>query len=159
MTAKPSSSVFTISGETPAVGPPMLGALLRMGLERVQRRMLEALHEHGFDDIDPAHLRVLQYPGPDNMRPSDLAASLQISKQALNYKLRELERLGYLERRDDPDDLRSRRIRLTPRGQAVVPVIRDAVRATELEWAAALGTDRVEELRAILLELALLDRS
>ena len=125
-----------------------------MALETVQRQMLESLHDHGFEDIDIAHLRVLQYPGPDNMRPSDLASRLQISKQALNYKLGELERLGYLERHPDPDDLRSRRIVLTPRGNAIVPVIREAVRQTELDWAAALGPDRVEDLRAILLDLA-----
>ena len=49
--------------------------------------MLERLHEHGFDDLDPAHLIVLQYPGPQGMRPSDLAVQLRISKQALNYLL------------------------------------------------------------------------
>ncbi|HEX4519590.1 MAG TPA: MarR family transcriptional regulator [Gaiellaceae bacterium] len=128
-----------------------------MALERVQRAMLASLHEHGFDDIDIPQLRVLQYPGPDNMRPSELAARLQISKQSLNYKLGELERLGYLERAHDPDDQRSRRILLTPRGHAIVPVIRDAVRQTELEWEAALGSDRVEELRAILIELGTLE--
>ena len=41
----------------------------------------------------PAHLVVLQYPGPQGMRPSDLAAQLGTSKQALNYLLGELERL------------------------------------------------------------------
>ncbi|HLM35669.1 MAG TPA: MarR family transcriptional regulator [Gaiellaceae bacterium] len=115
--------------------------------------MLESLHAHGFDDLDPHHLNVLQYPGPDGARPSELAAQLRISKQALNYKLGELERLGYLERRPDADDLRSRRIFLTARGSELVPVIRDAVRETEREWAAALGADRLEQLRALLLEL------
>ena len=115
--------------------------------------MLESLHAHGFDDLDPHHLNVLQYPGPDGVRPSELAAQLRISKQALNYKLGELERLGYLERRPDADDLRSRRIFLTARGNELVPVIRDAVRETEREWAAALGADRLEQLRALLLEL------
>ena len=72
----------------------------------------------GGNDLDAAHLSVFQYPGPQGTRPSDLAARLRISKQALNYLLGQLERLDYLERRPDPDDLRSKRIALTRRGLA-----------------------------------------
>src|SRR3954471_16271825 len=153
MTTQRLSSSFTVEDETPPVGPPLIGALLRMAHETVQRRMLEALDVHGFGDLEPHHLPVLQYPGPDDMRPSDLASRLRISKQALNYKLGELERLGYLERHPDPEDLRSRRILLTDRGRAIIAVIRNAVAETEREWAAAVGTDRLEQLRSILLEL------
>src|SRR3954453_12960906 len=81
-----------------AFGPPLIGALLRVPWEAVQRRMLERLHEHGFDDLDAAHLNVFQYPGPQAARPSELAARLGITKQALNYLLGELERLEYLQR-------------------------------------------------------------
>jgi DNA-binding MarR family transcriptional regulator len=76
-----------------------------------------------------------------------------MSKQALNYQLGQLERLGYLERRPDPDDARSRRIVLTERGQAVVPVIRDAVRGVEKVWARRLGPERFAQLRELLTEL------
>ncbi|HEY9456526.1 MAG TPA: helix-turn-helix domain-containing protein, partial [Gaiella sp.] len=65
----------------------------------MQQHMLDRLHENGFADFDAAYLTVFQYPGPQGRRPSDLAARLLISKQALNYLLGELERLGYLERR------------------------------------------------------------
>jgi DNA-binding MarR family transcriptional regulator len=87
------------------------------------------------------------------MRPSELAARMRITKQALNYLLGDLERLGYLERHPDPDDRRSRRIALTDRGRALVPVIRGAVAQTEREWAAALGQDRFAQLRELLGEL------
>ena len=93
-----------------------------MPWEVVQRRMLAALHERGFEDLDAAHLNVFQYPGPEGARPSELAARLRISKQALNYLLGELERLGYVERRPDPDDLRSKRVALTARGGSAVGV-------------------------------------
>ena len=97
--------------------------------------MLERLHEHGFDDLDAAHLNVFQYPGPQGARPSELATRLRMSKQALNYLLGQLERLGYLERRPDPDDLRSKRIALTPRGTSAIDVIREAVGEVEAAWA------------------------
>ena len=115
--------------------------------------MLQRLHERGFDDLVSAHLTVLQYPGPQGMRPSDLAGRLRMSKQALNYLLGELERLGYIERRPDPDDLRSRRIALTPRSEAAALVIREAVGEMEREWAEKLGQQRFAQLRALLLEL------
>ena len=143
-----SSSVFTTSP-----GPPLIGALLRIPWEAVQRRMLAALHEHGFDDLDLAHLSVFQYPGPQGARPSELAARLRVSKQALNYLLGELERLGYLERRPDPDDLRSKRVELTPRGTSAIGVIREAVGELETEWARQLGSERFAELRDLLREL------
>ena len=132
---------------------PLIGALLRMPWESVQNRMLERLHENGFEDFDAAHLRVFQYPGPQGARPSDLAAQLRVSKQALNYLLGQLEQLGYLERRPDSDDQRSKRIVLTPRGTAAIRVIRNAVREMETAWARQLGPERFAQLRELLLEL------
>jgi len=96
---------------------------------------------------------VIQYPGPQGLRPSDLAARLRMSKQALNYLLGELERLGYIERLPDPDDLRSRRISMTRRGDAVAAVIREAVAEVEAEWTEQLGAKRFNALRALLAEL------
>ncbi len=116
--------------------------------------MLERLHERGFDDLDAAHLNVFQYPGPQGARPTALAARLRISKQALNYLLRELERLGYLERRPDHDDLRSKRVTLTRRGTAAIHVIREAVAELETAWVQKLGPERFSELRNLLRDLA-----
>src|SRR5215208_7214538 len=154
MSSSSSSSAFTNAGtsEQP-FGPPLIGALLRMPWEAVQRRMLERLHERGFDDIDAAHLTVFQYPGPQGARPSELAARLGMSKQALNYLLGELERLEYLQRQPDPDDLRSKRVALTRRGASAIRVIREAVAEVETAWAQQLGPERFAQFRAVLLEL------
>jgi DNA-binding MarR family transcriptional regulator len=154
MAAPSSSSHFTKSpADGDPFGPPLIGALLRIPWEAVQRHMLVRLHERGFDDLDAAHLNVFQYPGPQGARPSELAGRLRISKQALNYLLGELERLGYLERRPDPDDQRSKRVALTPRGASAVGVIREAVGEVETAWAEQLGPKRFARLRGLLLEL------
>jgi DNA-binding MarR family transcriptional regulator len=152
--AENSSSRFT-KPDYPreAFGPPLIGALLRMPWETVQRRMLERLHEAGFDDLDAAHLNVFQYPGPQGSKPSELASRLRMSKQALNYLLGELERLGYLERRPHPDDQRAKRVTLTKRGTSVALVMREAVAELETEWARQLGRKRFDQLRALLEEL------
>jgi DNA-binding MarR family transcriptional regulator len=76
-----------------------------------------------------------------------------MSKQAANYLLGQLERLGYLERRPDAGDGRSKRIALTDRGERAAYTIRDAVRDVEREWEAQLGHDRFAQLRTLLLEL------
>jgi DNA-binding MarR family transcriptional regulator len=151
--SNPSSRFTNKRPDEQPPGPPLIGALLRLPWEAVQRRMLERLHERGFGDFDAAYLNVFQYPGPHGARPSDLAGRLRISKQALNYLLRELERLDYLERRPDPDDLRAKRITLTSRGKAAVTVIREAVAETETEWARQLGSKRFTQLRTLLDEL------
>ena len=153
MSEPSSSSVFTNSSQGAPVGPPLIGALLRRPLETVRRHMLDRLHEHGFTDLEPSHLIVVQYQGPQGMRPSDLAARLQISKQALNYLLGQLERLGYLERRPDPDDMRSKRIVLTARAESAIPVIRGAVAEVETAWGHLLGPERFAQLRELLAEL------
>jgi DNA-binding MarR family transcriptional regulator len=134
-------------------GPPLIGALLRIPWEAVQQHMLERLREGGFDDFDRAYFALFRYPGPQGARPTDLAAQVGMSKQALNYLLRELERLGYLEREPHPDDLRSKRIVLTERGVAAVGVIRDAVAEMEANWEQRLGPQRFALLRNLLLEL------
>src|SRR5690349_22074532 len=108
------------------LGPPLIGALLRMPGDLVRRRMLAALHDRGFTDIVPAHLVVMRWPGPQGRRPSEIAAETEMSKQAVNYLLGQLEALGYLERRPDSDDQRSRRVHLTARGTEVADTMRDA---------------------------------
>jgi DNA-binding MarR family transcriptional regulator len=145
------SSRFTNQEEP--FGPPLIGALLRVPWEAVQRHMLERLHDRGFDDLDAAHLNVFQYPGPQGARPTELASRLRMSKQALNYLLGQLERLGYLQRGPDPDDQRSKRVALTPRGVSAVEVIREAVGEVEADWEQQLGAKRFDQLRTLLLEL------
>jgi DNA-binding MarR family transcriptional regulator len=152
MTKTKKSSTFTKAGDEP-LGPPLIGALLRMPWEHVMRRMLERLHEHGFDDLDAPHLNLLLYPGPQGARPSELAARRGMSKQAVNYLLGQLEALSYIERRADPDDGRSKRISLTRRGELAGHTIRDAVRELEHEWEQQLGPERFAQLRALLSEL------
>ena len=142
------SSHFT----TPSDGP-LIGALLRVPWEAVRAHMLARLRENGFLDFEPAHFTVFRYPSPDGARPSELAAHLGISKQSLNYLLRDLERLGYLERRPDPDDLRAKRIVVTRRGTSAIEVIRAAVAELEREWAGQLGERRFAQLRTLLVEL------
>jgi DNA-binding MarR family transcriptional regulator len=126
---------------------------MRMPVDEIRQRMLDALHEQGFDDLIPAHLIVLRWPGPDGLRPVEVAEQTGMSKQALNYLLGQLEETGYLERVDDPDDRRSKRIRVTKRGWAAGKVMRAAVGEVEGEFVDAHGKKELSKLLELLTEL------
>src|SRR4029453_12537826 len=145
------SSHFTNSPVEPPA--PLIGALLLVPYEAVREHILDRLHAAGFDDIDQAHFNVLQYPGPQGRRPSEITAHARVSKQAMNYLLNQLEERGYFERRPDPDDARSKRIVLTRRGEAGRQASRDAVSELEAEWATLLGPRRFALLKQLLREL------
>jgi DNA-binding MarR family transcriptional regulator len=133
--------------------PPLIGALLRRPWEAVHERMLAGLHRRGYGDLIAPHLSVLQYPGPEGVRPSDLATRTRMTKQALNYLLGQMEELGYLTRAEDEEDQRVKRIRLTPRGREASAAMREIVLETEAEWTQKLGPRRFAELSELLAEL------
>jgi DNA-binding MarR family transcriptional regulator len=149
------SSHFTnqSAADTEPFGPPLIGALLRVPWEAVQEHMLARLHAEGFADFDASYLTVFRYPSPHGERPSELAARRRVSKQALNHLLGQLEQRGYLTRDADPEDGRSKRISLTPRGAKAVTIIRQAVTEVEDQWAKQLGARRFDQLRTLLQEL------
>src|SRR5436309_2925972 len=132
-----SSDCTQVGSEVPP--PPLIGALLRVLWETVRDRMLAGLHDRGFTDLVAAHVDVWRYPGPENQRPSELAAQTHMTKQALNYLLGQLEELGYLIRETDRDDERSKRVRLTPRGHAATKAIYEIVQEVEDDWEQRLG--------------------
>jgi DNA-binding MarR family transcriptional regulator len=142
-----------MSSMTDPVAPPLIGALVRRPAEAVHLRILREAAAAGFTDLVPAHLAVLRYPGPNGRRPSELAAEVGATKQAMNYLLGQLEHLGYLCRSDDPDDLRSKRVHLTARGEALRRTIRRTVTKIEGELEAELGTAAYAQLRSLLVRL------
>ncbi len=132
--------------------PPLIGALLREPWQTVRDHMLDGLHAHGFADLTSAHLNVLQHPGPDAVRPTELAARTRMTRQALNYLLGQMEQLGYIERRNDPGD-GTRRVYLTERGHRAMATIRELVEEIEDRWARDLGADEFARLRELLTDL------
>ena len=128
----------------------LIGALLRVPGQSIQRRIIKELNAAGFKELRVAHMPVLQFPGPDGVRPSVLAERAGMSKQAMNQLLRSLEGLGYIVRSDAPDEGRARIVRFTKRGRAVYAAMIDILRDIEREWSAELGTKRFAELKELL---------
>ena len=97
------------------------------------------VREAGFADISWASCLIFRFEGPEGRRPSELASSVQMSKQAVNDCLRLLEDRGYLTRTSAPEDRRARIIRLTAKGERLQEVVRAAGRQVEQEWTEAIG--------------------
>jgi DNA-binding MarR family transcriptional regulator len=128
----------------------LIGALLRVPGQAIQRRIIKELNAAGFEDLSVPHMAVLQFPGPDGVRPGVLAERAGISKQAMNQLLRSLEGLGYVVRSDAPDEGRARIIRFTKRGRAAYAKIYDILHDIEREWRAELGPKPFAQLKQLL---------
>jgi DNA-binding MarR family transcriptional regulator len=131
----------------------LIGALLRVPAQAIHRRIINELNAAGFGELRVPHMAVLQFPGPDGVRPGLLAERAGMSKQAMNQLLRSLEGLGYLARSDAPGEGRARIVRLTKRGHAAYTKIHEILRDIEREWSAALGPKHFSQLKELLLRV------
>jgi DNA-binding MarR family transcriptional regulator len=128
----------------------LIGALLRVPAQAIHRRIIKELNAAGFDKLRVPHMAVLNFPGPDGVRPGTLAERAGMSKQAINQLLRSLESLGYIVRSDAPDEGSARIIRFTKRGRAAFSKIVDILRDIEREWGAELGPKHFSQLKDLL---------
>ena len=128
----------------------LIGAMLRIPAQAIHNRIIHDLNAAGFDDLSLPHIAVLQYPGPDGVRPGKLAERAGMSKQAMNQLLKSLEGLGYLVRHDESDGSRARIVRFTPRGRAAFTGILEILRQVEREWSAELGEREFAQLKRLL---------
>jgi DNA-binding MarR family transcriptional regulator len=128
----------------------LIGALLRVPAQAIHRRIIRELNATGFDGLSMPHMAVLQFPGPDGVRPGALAERAGMSKQAMNRLLQSLEEIGYIVRSDAPDEGRARVVRFTKRGLAAYSKLLGILRDIEHEWSAELGPGDFAQLKELL---------
>lgn len=131
----------------------LIGALLRVPAQVIHRRIIADLNVAGFDELRLPHIAVLQFPGPDGVRPTELAERAGMSKQAMNQLLRSLEDLGYIARSDSPDEGRTRIVRFTKRGHAAYAKIYEILQDIEREWRDELGSTAFGQLKELLVRV------
>jgi DNA-binding MarR family transcriptional regulator len=136
---------------TRGTAPPLaVGALLRFALQDLRARIYDGVVAAGFEDVRPSHVTLFRWPGPDGMRPTELADAVGITKQAVNELLRDLETLGYLHCRSDSRDSRARLIQLTGRGRRLHEAAVAAHSRIERDWQRTLGSARFSAFRSAL---------
>jgi DNA-binding MarR family transcriptional regulator len=87
-------------------------------------------------------------------RLSTIAERANITPQAVGELVDDLERLGYVVRRPDPDDRRAKRIVLTDRGRACVAAAMDVIAALEAELEGLLGPEALADFHDALDRIA-----
>lgn len=113
----------------------------------VEPRLLVALRERGHDGLRPQYARFL-YLVWDQPRPmGEIAEALGLSPQAASQLAGRIEAAGYVERRPNPADGRSRLVFITPLGRAVDDErARDAIATCEAHYAGIVGAPAVRDL-------------
>ena len=92
--------------------------------------------------VTPQQWAVLSalHQGDGPMSLAALARLMMVSKQNMTGMMTRLEQLGFAERADDPEDLRSSRVVLTRRGRLTI----EKLRPTYEQWRDKLGGDLSE---------------
>jgi DNA-binding MarR family transcriptional regulator len=132
---------------------PLIGLLLRLLYQHYAQDIDAALREAGFGDIRPPHANVFPFVPPEGITVSGLAELARVRKQTMAQAVDQLERMGYVERRANPHDRRSRLVFLTARGASVKPVTHATAARVEEHWAQRTSPEELEALRASLLHL------
>ena len=128
----------------------LIGALLRVPAQAIQRRLIKELNAAGFDELRLPHMAVLQFPGPDQVRPGTLAERAGMSKQAMNQLLRSLEGFGYIVRSDVPGEGGARMSALPNADMPHSGRWSTYCATSSVSGAAELGPERFAQLKALL---------
>ena len=130
--------------------PALLDDLAAKGFADFQVRLREA----GHPAIRPGHGCVFRFIHQGGSRLTDLAESSGLSKQAVGEVVDDLEKLGYAERAQDPQDGRAKVIRLTQLGADAHRTALKIFADIEREWSERYGAERVQTMRELLEEIA-----
>ncbi len=141
-----------MSSEVPPL--PQVGALLRVAWNELMDEAFAALAAAGYDDLRPVHRPIIRDLLLEGQRPTELAARLGLSKQAVNDVLREFEEKGYIRLERDRDDRRAKRIVVTDRGRSLANAASQLSRDVGRRWAERVGEERYATFEAVLREIA-----
>lgn len=114
------------------------------------RTLIDELHARlaaeGHPGLRPATGFAMQAIGPRGATATEIAARLGVTKQAAGKTIDGLERVGYARREADPADGRRKLVVLTDRGRDALARSAQIFDDLRDEWAAQLGTERLQRL-------------
>lgn len=143
---------MTGPGEPPP--PPPLARLLGLAFDTMARELQERIKAAGFTDQRMAHNAVFAHIPPEGITLAELSRRAGITKQAMSELVLDLEAKGYLTRRPDAHDKRTKLIELSERGWAAMGAALAAFEEMERVLEQRLGASRLQSLRHTLEILA-----
>jgi DNA-binding MarR family transcriptional regulator len=132
---------------------PRITYLMRALHQHYTQFIGTALRDAGFAGIRPGDAKALVFVPAEGIPVGELADRAGVRKQTMREAVEHLERAGYLERRANPRDGRSRLVFLTQPGRAALPAARAAGDRAEAYWARLTSPGEVEAVRSGLLRL------
>jgi DNA-binding MarR family transcriptional regulator len=130
-----------------------LALLLLGGFHAMVDEVIAELAHRGHPDLRPVHEFALRAIDDGADTASELGRRLAVTKQAAAKTIVALERLGYVEREDDPGDARRKRLRVTAHGHDMTTVGRALFDDVRARWATEVGAERLDALQAALAQL------
>ena len=109
-----------------------------------------ALKKEGWPAITRAQSLVFVNIGEGVTRPSEIAARVGVTRQAIHQTINEMVELGYLTLEPDPKDRRAKVVVYTEKGEKVGGAAAHALKEIESSLSHRIGTDRVGALREAL---------
>lgn len=130
-----------------------LALLLLGGFHAMVDEVIAELARRGHPDLTPVHEFALRAIDEGAGTASELGRRLAVTKQAAAKTIAALERLGYVEREDDPADARRKRLVVTAHGREMSEIGRALFEDVRARWAAEVGAERLDALQADLARL------
>ena len=128
-------------------------ALLRLAYNELAAEIGAAVRKVA-PDQKPSHGSIMeQLDFEDGQRLTDLAEGAGIAPQSAGELVDQLESLGYVERRPDPEDRRAKRIFRTAKAEKASKTAIQSARKSERELEEMLGAKRLESLRRDLIRI------
>jgi DNA-binding MarR family transcriptional regulator len=131
-----------------------IGILLTVALAAFKEGLHRHLAKAGYEDLGPGYGFVFRTLGQRSHSLAELAVQLGMTPQGALKIIAEMIDRGYVERRDDADDLRVRQLHLTTRGKAALKEARKYHAGAERTLVAEFGAKPVAATRALLASLA-----
>lgn len=128
---------------------PLAGLLPRLS-DYITSRLLTLTEVRGHPGLKRSFSSVLTAIGPNGGRIQQMANAQDVSKQAISATASELEELGYIKRRPDPDDARQVILVFTTRGERLIADSIAAVDELEQEFNQHLGEDAVGQIKTVM---------
>ncbi|GEM_PF-2119554 len=126
-------------GQNPAYSLPLYLAGL---VTHSERQLMELDKAKGHTQLKMSFAQVLMYTSPHGTLINDLARINNISKQAISQTVKQVEKLGYVQRRQHPGDARSSMIFLTNAGLRLIEDSIDNISVLKAGFVRILGKNR-----------------
>jgi DNA-binding MarR family transcriptional regulator len=139
-----------MSGQAGALSPDNLAQLLVRRFYWVDEALQKAIRAKGWPQVSRAQSLVFVNLGEGVRRPSDIAARVGVTRQAMHQTLAELVEMGFLRLVADPDDRRAKIVEHTELGARLGVDALAALRSIETELAARIGEESVAGLKVAL---------